>query len=30
MDSRIFWFAAGVGSVYLFHRFVKNIPGKAG
>ena len=24
--SPIFWFAAGAGSVYLYHRFVKPMP----
>jgi hypothetical protein len=28
MNSKLFWFAAGVGSVYLFHKFVKAVPGK--
>ena len=27
LRSPIFWFAAGVGSVWAYHHFVKPIPG---
>ncbi len=27
-NSKLFWFAAGVGSVWAFHKFVKAVPGK--
>jgi len=26
--SPLFWFAAGAGSVFLYHRFVKPLPAK--
>jgi hypothetical protein len=27
MNSRLFWFAAGVVSVWAFHKFVRPLPG---
>ena len=27
MDGRVFWFIAGIGSVWLWHHFVSPVPG---
>jgi hypothetical protein len=29
MRSPLFWFAAGAGSVWVYHHFVKPLPGAA-
>lgn len=30
MRTRTFWFIAGVGSVWAFHKFVRPLPGGKG
>ena len=27
LNSRLFWFVAGIGSVWAWHRFVRPLPG---